>query len=147
MDTTEYNEIIEDITNNEVFLELKNYTHHKESIYDHSLEVAYLSYRISKKFNLDYKSATRGALLHDFFLYDWRKEGKIKKKKFFKKHGFTHPKESLNNAKANFKINKKEEDIIVKHMFPLTIKPPMYLESWIIVIADKYISIKEYLKP
>ncbi|MEA1975766.1 MAG: HD domain-containing protein [Bacillota bacterium] len=145
MSKQEYNMIIKEIVHNKIYLQLKNYTQHNESIYDHSLKVSYLAYKISKKLKLDYISATRGALLHDFFLYDWRIEGKLNKKKLFQKHGFTHPKEALINAKKHFNINKKEEDIIIKHMFPLTICPPIYLESWVVTLSDKYISIIEIL--
>jgi len=141
----EFNIIIEEIIINDNFLKLKEFLHHRESIYNHSLEVSYLTYKISKKMKLDYKSATRAALLHDFFLYDWRKEGKENKKKLFQKHGFTHPKIALMNSEENFIINKKEADIILKHMFPLTIIPPYSIEGWVVTFADKYITIKDFL--
>ncbi|MDM8533706.1 HD domain-containing protein [Clostridiaceae bacterium HSG29] len=142
----EFNIIIEEIIVNNNFLKLKYFRHHRESIYDHSLKVSYLTYKISKKLKLDYKSATRAALLHDFFLYDWRKEGRREKKKLLKKHGFTHPKTALMNSKKNFLVNKKEADIILKHMFPLTLIPPNSIEGWIVMVVDKYITIKEFLQ-
>jgi len=145
MKDDEFNEIIEEIINNDKFLKLKKFLHHRESIYNHSINVSYLTYKISKKIRVDYKSATRAALLHDFFLYDWRKEGRENKKKLFHKHGFTHPKTALINSKENFIINKKEADIILKHMFPLTIIPPNSIEGWVVTFVDKYITIKEFL--
>ena len=48
--------------------------------------------------------------------------------------------------------NLNPEDIIGKHMFPLNITPPKYIESWIVTISDKIISLsilahpKEYYK-
>ena len=37
---------------------------------------------MAKKLGLDYVSATRGAMLHDLFLYDWRtpKKDRVNKK-------------------------------------------------------------------
>ena len=49
-----------------------------------------------------------------------------------------HPQVALDNAKQNFAISKREEDMIVKHMWPLTIKFPKYAESYVIVMIDKY---------
>lgn len=140
----EYKEIVSDILKHDKFLELKQYHHHNSSVYDHSLKVSILAYKLAKKFNLDYVSVARGALLHDFFLYDWKIEGERVRKPLFKKHGFTHAKESLKNAKIYFQINKTEEDIIVKHMFPLNIAPPITKESWLVTMVDKYYAIAEY---
>lgn len=140
----EYTNIVEDIFNHQEFQKLKTLDHHNSSVYEHSVSVSYLSYRIAKKLGLDYRASARAGLLHDFFLYDWREEGKRNKKKLFEKHGFTHPKEALSNAKKHFNVNAKEEDIIVKHMFPLCIVPPKHLESWLVTMVDKYYAIAEY---
>ena len=137
----EFHGIIHEIIKNKVFQKTKRIRHHNDSVFHHSLQVAYLSYRIAKKFKLDYHSAARAGLLHDFFLYDWRAP---KKNRFFEKHGFTHAREAHRNAKKHFKLNLKEEDAILKHMFPLTISPPNNSISWIVTLADKYISTVEY---
>ena len=49
------------------------YQHGKINIYVHSLRVAYICYYWVKKYHLhvDEKALIRGALLHDYFLYDW----------------------------------------------------------------------------
>lgn len=39
-----------------------------------------------------------------------------------------------------------EHDIIKKHMFPLTLVPPKYLESWIVCWIDKKCSTRETLQ-
>ena len=78
-------------------------------------------------------------MLHDLFLYDWRKprpDGK-------KLHAFRHPRLSLNNASKIFELNEIEQDIILKHMWPLTVILPKYKESYIITIADKYAALLE----
>ncbi|MHB8137911.1 MAG: putative ABC transporter permease [Smithellaceae bacterium] len=140
----EYYETVEDILQHEEFLKLKDYFHHNSSIYAHVHDVAYFSYRICKYFRLDYRSAARGALLHDFFLYDWRNhdEPDLAREKF---HGFAHPAIAVANAKKHFSINDIEEDIIKKHMWPLTLVPPKYKEAYIVSFADKYLSSKEFI--
>lgn len=140
----EYNAIVADILDNEEFLKLRNFFHHNSSIYEHAKIVSYLSYRLCKYLNLDYTSAARGALLHDFFLYDWRNhdEPDLAKDKY---HGVAHPKIALNNALKNFKLNDLEKDIIVKHMWPLTLIPPKYQESYIVTFTDKYVASREFL--
>ena len=140
----EYYEAVQDIYEHEEFLKLKEFFHHNSSIYEHVQDVAYLSYRICKSLKLDYRSAARGALLHDFFLYDWRNHDvpDLPRKKF---HGIEHPTIAVANAKKHFSINEIEEDIIKKHMWPLTIIPPKYKESFIVSFADKYLSSKEFI--
>lgn len=78
-------------------------------------------------------------MLHDLFLYDWRKprpDGKGL-------HAFRHPRVALNNASKIFDLNVKEQDIILKHMWPLTVVLPKYKESYIITLTDKYATFLE----
>lgn len=140
----EFNAIVADILDNEEFLKLKNFFHHNSSIYEHARIVSYLAYRLCKYLNLDYTSAARGALLHDFFLYDWRNHDlpELAKDKY---HGVAHPKIALNNALKHFNLNELEKDIIVKHMWPLTLIPPRYQESYIVTFTDKYVASREFI--
>ena len=140
---SEYYQIVREILENPEFLRRKEFRHHgNKSVYDHSLAVSILSYRIAKKFKFDYKSAAIGGLLHDFYYKPWQEEKDPRP--FFKKHGFSHAGEALENSKNYFPdlMNKKTEDIIKKHMFPLNIKPPRYKESWVITCVDKYVSME-----
>lgn len=142
----EFTKIVRKILYSKEFKRRRSFTHHGNiTVYDHSVRVAYLSYRISKKLRLDYETASIGGILHDMYYEPWQEKAPIKP--FYKKHGFTHSKQALNNSKKLFPelINKKTEDIIVKHMFPLNIKPPKYPESWVVTISDKIISTKDYL--
>lgn len=142
----EFKKIIRKVLYSKEFKKRKEYTHHGNiSVYDHSIRVAYLSYKIAKKLKLDYKNAAIGGILHDMYYEPWQDKPSIKP--FYKKHGFTHAKDALNNSKELFPelINDKTIDIISKHMFPLNITPPKYLESWIVTISDKIISTKDYL--
>ncbi len=133
-----------DILSHPKFQEQRQFIHHKTiTLYDHSIEVAFRAYLVAKKLKLDTKAVVRGALLHDFFLYDWHVEGKKKHKSLFKKHGFTHARVACDNAEQYFDLTRKEKDIIIKHMFPLNIRPPRYLESWVVNFIDDYTSIRE----
>ncbi len=140
----EYLELVGDILDHPEFLRLRDFFHHNSSIYEHARAVSYLSYSIAKKFGIDYRSAARGGLLHDFFLYDWRNHDvpDLPKEKF---HGFAHPKIALKNAEENFELNDIERDCIVKHMWPLTLAPPKYRESFVVCMADKFVASREYI--
>lgn len=149
----EFLDIVSPIINNEEFLKRKNYAHHEnESVYDHSMKVAFSSYLCAKKLKLDYKSVAIGGLLHDFYYEDW--QNKHVHKKFFQMHGFVHARQALENSKKVFPelMNKTIENIILRHMFPLNITPPKYKESWIVSVMDKKCSMyilkypKSYLK-
>lgn len=138
----EFLSIVEELVNNETVQEMKKYRQHYEtSCFDHCYIAAYYCYLICKKFDLDYRSATRAAMLHDLFLYDWRK--KQRDVEIDGLHAFAHPKIALQNASQIFKLNDKEKDIIVKHMWPVTLPLPRYKESFIITFADKYSALKE----
>jgi len=113
--------------------------HGHVSCLDHSKSVSYGSYVICKILKLDYRSAARGGLLHDYFLYDWHDSTVFL-------HGVSHPRLALKNAQRDFEINKIECDIIKKHMWPLTFIPPKYCESMIINLVDKYCTIAEFFK-
>lgn len=142
LSNTEYCSIVQDILDNETVQEMKKYRqHYNTSTYDHCLEVSYISYKICKKFNLDYKSMARAAMLHDLFLYDWRKSQRNVEIEGL--HAFVHPKIALQNASKIFDLNEKEKDIIVKHMWPITLPFPKYKESFIITLVDKYCALHE----
>ena len=63
--------------------------HGRTSTYAHSVNVVKLSYWLNKKFHLnaDERALLTGALLHDFYLYDWHE-----KSDWHKWHGFSHRK-------------------------------------------------------
>ena len=106
---------------------------------DHSLFVAYLSYRAARALGLDAQAAARGGLLHDFYLYNWQ----VKATHPNHLHGLWHPKAALANARARFFLTPKEEDIILKHMFPLTLRPYRYWESFVVSCVDKVCALAE----
>lgn len=121
----------------------KGYIQHGDvSCYGHSVSVACESARIALRLRLgvDMSALIRGALLHDYFLYDWHDPQKC-----LKLHGFTHAGYALKNAEKDFELTEKERDIIAKHMFPLNPRPPRYTESLIVTVADKICAAREVL--
>ncbi len=122
-------------------IKLKDCNHHfGKTRLNHVLDVSWLSFKISKYFNLNCQAAARGALLHDLFHYDWLREGP-------RWHGFRHPAIALRNASQAIELTDMEQDIIKKHMWPLTLVPPKYAESWIVCLADIYCSWRDYIAP
>lgn len=114
--------------------------HGDVSVYEHCINVAFLSLYLARRFDLpvDRRSLVRGALLHDYFLYDWHEDDPS-----HRLHGFHHAHRALKNACRDFMLNKKEKDIIAKHMFPLNLRPPRYKESALVCAADKCCALLE----
>lgn len=111
----------------------------------HCINVAKHSLMLADKLKVRVKrrELIRGALLHDYFLYDWHDKDHINP---FKLHGFFHPGRALKNATRDFELTEREKDIIRKHMWPMTIIPPMCREAWIVTAADKWVSLMETLR-
>lgn len=135
----EYNKIYKEFNKNKKFKKMKKEIHHGTSRLDHTERVAKLSYKVAKIFKCDYTSATRGALLHDFFLNEELESITIKRLR-------NHPYLAYQNAKKYFNINDKEKDIILVHMFPITFKKPKYKESYIVSLSDKAVSFYEFAR-
>lgn len=114
------------------FRKLSGYTQHRSTTrMMHSMNVAYISWRIARKFGCDEKAAARAGLLHDFFLYNFKEE-----KDTNEWQAFRHPKVAAKNSQEHFDISKKEKEAILSHMFPLG-PMPSSREAWIITCADK----------
>ena len=135
-----FKDIKKEIIIDDKYQSLKKDYHHGLNRYLHIMHVAKISYYISKCLKLDYISTTRGALLHDYF-----NESDYLDKKGLEKPRI-HPFLSLNNAKKNFKLNIKEENIIISHMYPIGKIKPIYPESWIVTIVDKSVATYEYIR-
>ena len=149
----EFDSLIEDIINNEHFLETKKDLHHGTSKYEHSLRVARLSYKLSKIFKADSRVTTRAGLLHDFFL------GTRKEKP--ENSYLRHPVTAAENAKKYFNVSDIEAEAIKTHMFhqvllkklfpfinpkeKASIKEfkPKSKEGWLICASDLLVSIIE----
>lgn len=135
-------EVARPIIEHEQYQQMKKIKHHDESVYDHSIKVAYHAYQMAYKHNLDWKSTIRGALLHDFFLYKFKKCLSLRIIPDSIKHAIAHPIIAFENASKYFDLNDKEENIIKAHMFPFGL--PKSKEAWIVSYVDKYIATFEY---
>lgn len=134
-----------DILESENFQSTKAYIQHGNmSVQEHCINVAKTSLYIRDKFKIRCHTSdlVRGALLHDYFLYDWHKNDKVNPHRL---HGFFHPARALHNARKEYSLTARQIDIITKHMWPLTVIPPMCREAWIVTSADKYCSLMETL--
>ena len=147
-----YYEIAKEILRNKEFQRRRTFLHHQDSVYAHSLRVSYVAYRMArfleKYISISVNDVIIGGLLHDFYLHPWR-EQKHKTLNIFKMHGFTHAKIACLNSYQVFPqyMNKKVDNIIRRHMFPLNIIPPRYLEGWLVTIADKVVSLEVFRHP
>ena len=115
-----FNDFFRYISNSGQFSKTRQFIQHGDtSVYSHCVAVAY-------------------AFLHDYFLYDWHENDPS-----HRLHGFTHPKRALINATADWNLSDRTQNIILRHMFPLTPVPPACREAWLVCLADKVCALAE----
>lgn len=142
----EYIETIIDLLYNSSVMQMNDYIQHSDvTTFRHCLHVSLMSYLICLKLSFihfDLRAVARGALLHDMFLYNWHN------KSVARLHGFFHPAIALHNAEENVTdLGSCEKDIILNHMWPLTIyRRPKYKETFVVMAADKICTILEVLR-
>ena len=127
---------------NPILNKLLNTKQHRTSnTYRHVSLVAKKSveYALKRNLDIDYYSLIRGAFLHDLYFYDWRKD---KDKAFH--HLTRHPQVAYENASQYFKLSDIEKDIIINHMWPITLFHfPKTKEGRIVNRIDKVVTFKE----
>jgi Predicted HD superfamily hydrolase len=135
-----------DIINSESYQVEREYCQHGViSTYEHSLAVTYTSVYLALKSKkpVNMRSIVRGALLHDFYMYDWHNP-EVKGRKV---HGYTHARRAMENAIREFGISALEQKIIYCHMFPLNLtRVPTKREALIVCMADKICATFETIK-
>lgn len=123
---------------------MKEYRQHRNTdTYSHCLHVTLKSLWIIQHTGIrtDMEAVIRGAMLHDFYLYD-ATAGEITPWR----HGWDHPETALGNAERIFCLSQKEKNIIYSHMWPIHITHmPMCREAVIVNIADKICAMEELL--
>ena len=139
----ELEEIYQRFLNDEKILQMKDIPMHRGSnCYVHSFKVA----KLAIKRALRHKKACLevvllAAILHDYYLYDWRKD-----KKLLKRHGQNHPYLAAKNAERDFGVNEMIQKAIKSHMWPINFNDfPKTKEARIISLADKAIATREAL--
>lgn len=114
--------------------------HGRVSTLEHCRRVAEMSCRLGELLHLpvDYRALVRGAMLHDYYLYDWHEF------RGWPLHGFAHPEKALANAGRDYDLTRIEKNIIESHMWPLTpMKIPRSKEATLVCFADKVCSLQE----
>ncbi len=138
----EYLDCVQDILDNKVFQSMDQFIQHGHTTCKaHCIQVSYIAFEICRRRGWDSRSAARAGLLHDLFLYDWHTHAKETGEYF---HGFTHPRVAMDNAVRYFQIPEKEQNMILRHMWPLTPVPPKYKEGYTILYADKLCGLTEF---
>lgn len=114
--------------------------HGNVSVRRHAINVARYSLLINEKLGIkcNKRDLIRGALLHDYFLYDWHI--KVKGRPL---HGFWHARFALANAQRDFGLSQIERNMILSHMFPMNKTLPRYRESVLLCTADKICATRE----
>ena len=133
----EFHEYVKDLSLSDTVMQMENYMQHGDiTTLEHVIAVSYTAFILAKRWNADVRSAVRGAMLHDLYLYDWH----IKTpERTPLTHTFFHPKTSVKNAKKYFQPTEKELKIVRSHMWPLTVfHMPTSKEAFILTLADKY---------
>lgn len=142
LDFREFHSIIYDICTDRTVQKMKLYRQHCDTnCFVHCYEVSFHCYKICKLLGFDYIAAVRGAMLHDLFLYDWRKNNHENSW-----HAFTHGKIAYNNACKIFELGDIEKDMIINHMWPLSFSFPKTMEGWVLTFVDKYCALKEIVR-
>jgi len=135
----EFLSAVRELTEDPAVRSMGNFNHHDATTLRHVISVSLVSYYLARACGLDSSSTARGALLHDFFLYDWR-DG------IRRQHRTTHPRTALYNALNRFSLNDVEADIIFSHMWPVARPIPKYRESFLVGIVDKIVSTREVFR-
>lgn len=135
--------LLEEMSADSRILQMKKYVQHgKVSTYDHCLRVAGLCCRLNRHMHLHADSDTmvQGAMLHDYYLYDWHQ----KDDGTHDWHGYIHAETASRNAERDFGVSEQVQEVIRSHMWPLNItRLPRSREAWIVCIADKCVSLHE----
>lgn len=137
----ELEEIFQTFKADPLILKMKEISMHRGSnCYVHSFTVAKIAVnRVKDDDDYNHHNILIGAILHDYYLYDWRVE-----KDKLKKHGSNHPLIAEENAKRDFHISPEVAEIIRCHMWPLTPKLfPKSKEAKLVNIVDDEVATKE----
>ena len=135
----EFMSCVSDIIDHDKVQKLAEYEQHcHTSRLQHCINVSYYSFLVCKFLGWDYRSAARAGLLHDLYYYDWREKRTPRGN-----HASWHPKVAKDNARKICELNRIEEDAIVKHMWPLTLRFPRFKESFVVTFADKICALCE----
>ena len=128
-----YLDCVQDLLNTPQVQSMRQLPHHPGvSCFDHSIFVSYVAFRLARRWGLDYMACARAGLLHDLYLYRWNDQSAHPGLQCF-----DHPEFALRNAQQLTPLSKKEQNIILAHMWPLALHLPRSREAWTVSLADK----------
>lgn len=140
----ELEEIYQTFLNDEKIKRMKDINMHRGSnCFEHSFKVAKKAIRWANRSRrkINFQTLLIGAILHDYYLYDWRKDRSKKKR-----HGRNHPSIAAENASRDFAISKDIKYIIKTHMWPINSHSfPKTIEAKIVSMCDKAVTVGESL--
>lgn len=133
---------VDDLLTSSSVLRLKTLRHHYGSRYDHSLRVARRSYDLACKLGLDRRAVARAGLLHDLFFHD----ATCRPAHYGGGAAWKHPQEAVRNASDLTPLSKKEENIILSHMWPLSRSLPRSPEAWLVNVVDTAVAVGDLFR-
>ena len=139
----ELENIYQSFLHDEKILKMREISMHRGSnCYFHSFKVAKLAIKRAVRHKaVDLKVILIASILHDYYLYDWRKD-----RAYRKHHTRNHPNVAIQNAVNDFDVSEKVKRIIKTHMWPANIKDfPNSKEARIVSLADKSVATIEFL--
>lgn len=139
----ELEEIYSFFFNDEKVQKMKDIPMHRGSnTFNHSFLVAKVAIKRGLRHRrVNLKSILIASILHDYYLYDWRRD-----RNKLKRHGKNHPYIAAKNAKADFDVTEEVQKIIQAHMWPINFREfPRTKEARIVSLADNHVALKEAL--
>jgi len=132
---------VEDLLSSQQVRSMRAISHHPGvSCYEHSVFVSYTAFRLARRWGLDCRTAARGGLLHDLYLYNPRTLRAYRQ-------CFAHPVAAARNAAALCGgLSSQEGNIILSHMWPIAVRRPHSGEAYVVCLADKLCAIAEVLR-
>lgn len=120
-------------------LRLSEYSHHMATDrLQHAVSVAYMTFCLYPAEGDELREICAAALLHDLFYFD-RDHGGVPHFAWFR-----HPRLARDNAQAFLPLTPLGEDIILRHMFPLTGRRPRTPAGRLVSLLDKYCAVREF---
>lgn len=139
----ELESIYQTFLHDEKILRMKDIQMHRGSnCYVHSFKVAKLAIKRALRHKIgDLFTILLAAILHDYYLYDWRVD-----RSKMRHHVGTHPYVAAENAERDFGIHESVKAAIKSHMWPFNFEEfPKTKEARIISNADKAIYFREII--
>lgn len=134
-------DVYQSFLHDERILKMKKISMHRGSnCFIHSFKVAKLAIKRALRHHKgNLYTILVGAILHDYYLYDWRED-----RSKMRHHMGSHPYTAAENAQRDFKVYDKIKEAIRSHMWPVNIADyPRTKEARIISNADKTIYLRE----